>query len=168
MIALIGAHGTGKSTVLNELKKINNDYYITDGFGRPLKELEDLLNLTPREKQLIVNTITKHRWDNDVVADRLICTRSIIDEWVYAKIFGFDDLLEERKEIFRNSDYKKSKYFYIPIEFELEDDGIRYPQKELQIKCDELMKQWIKEFDLEVVTLTGTVQERLTTLINNL
>jgi predicted ATPase len=168
MIALIGAHGTGKSTILNELKKVTSDYYITDGFGRPLKEAGESLNLSPRDIQVIVNTITKHRWNNDVVQDKLICTRSIIDEWVYSKIFGFDEFLEERKEIFRNSDYTKSKYFYIPIEFPLEEDGVRYSGIDLQRQCDELMRQWIKEFNLEVVILTGTVKERLTTLINNI
>lgn len=168
MIALIGAHGTGKSTILNELKKITNDYYITDGFGRPLKEISDLLQLTPRETQIIVNTITKHRWENDVISDKLICTRSVIDEWVYAKLFGFDDMLECRKEIFRNSDYTKSKYFYIPIEFPLEEDGVRYSGVELQQKCDELMRQWIEEFNLDVVTLTGTVEQRVETLLKHI
>ena len=168
MICLVGAHGTGKSTLLNELKKVTNNYYITDGFGRPLNEIKNLLNLDNRDIQIIVNTITKHRWENDVVSDKLICTRSIIDEWVYAKIFGYEDLLEERKEIFRNSNYTKSKYFYIPIEFPLEEDGIRYSGIELQKQCDELMQQWIKEFNLDVVILTGTVEQRLETLLNNI
>lgn len=169
MIALVGAHGTGKSTVLNELKKVVGDqYYITDGFGRPLKEIGDKLNLSGREIQVIVNTITKHRWDNDVVSDRLICTRSIIDEWVYAKLFGLDDMLEDRIEIFKNSDYHKTKWFYIPIEFPLEEDGVRYSGVDLQKKCDELMRQWIEMFNLDVVTLTGTVEQRVETLLKHL
>lgn len=169
MVALIGSHGVGKSTLLNAMKKVvGNEYYITDGFGRPLKEIKDELNLTPREIQIIMNTITKHRWENDVVSDKLVCTRSIVDEWVYAKLFGLDDMLEDRIEIFKNSNYTKTKWFYIPIEFPLEEDGVRYAGTKLQKECDELMREWIKMFNLDVITLTGTIEQRLQTLLKHL
>lgn len=168
MVVLIGAHGTGKSTLLNELKKYRKDLYVSDGWGRPIKEAGKILGLSNKEEQIIINTITKHRWNNDVSQSNFVCTRSIIDEWVYSTLMGHDDLLESRKEIFAKSDYKSVKYFYIPIEFDLEEDGVRYSGKEFQQRCDALMKDWIKEFDLDVVILTGTVEERLHKLLINL
>lgn len=168
MVVLIGAHGTGKSTLLNELKEYRKDLYVSDGWGRPIKEAGKELGLTNKQEQIIINTITKHRWNNDVSQTNFVCTRSIIDEWVYSKLMGHDDLLESRKEIFRSSDYKNVKYFYIPIEFALEEDGVRYSGRQFQRDCDKLMLEWIKEFNLDVITLSGTVDERLQKLMFNI
>ena len=77
-------------------------------------------------------------------------------------------MLDDRIEIFENSPYAKSKWFYIPIEFPLEEDGVRYAGTELQKQCDDLMQVWIKSFKMDVVTLTGTVEQRLETLLKHI
>ena len=168
MIILIGSHGTGKTTLLEELEKITNQFVISDGYGRPVREAGDKLGLSQYQRQVIINTLTKHRWNKEIRQKNYVCTRSIIDEWVYCKAFGHDDLLEERKQIFRDSNFGANKYFYIPVEFPLEEDGIRYSGAALQKQCDDLMVEWIKEFNLEVVELRGSVEERLQTLLKHI
>lgn len=168
MICLIGAHGTGKSTLLNALQKARPDIYCSDGWGRPVKEVGKKLGLNQREEQIIINTIQSHKWRRDVIQSNFACTRSIIDEWVYCKLFNMDDLAVDRKEIFLDSEWQKGKYFYIPIEFSLEEDGVRYGGENLQKRCDELMLEWIREFNIPIITLTGTVEERLTTLLKHI
>lgn len=168
MIILIGAHGTGKSSLLEALKLARPDIYCSDGWGRPIKDAGKQLGLTQWEEQLIINTLQNHKWKSDVVQSNFACTRSIIDEWVYCKLFDMDDLASDRKDIFRDSDYSKAKFFYIPIEFSLKKDGVRYDGKELQKRCDELMLEWINEFSLPIITLTGSVENRLQTLLKNI
>tara|TARA_R110000744_G_scaffold19900_3_gene52295 strand:+ start:4266 stop:4772 length:507 start_codon:yes stop_codon:yes gene_type:complete len=168
MIVLIGSHGTGKSTLLEALKIARPDIYCSDGVGRPIKDAGKQLGLTQHQEQFIINTLQKHKWRTDVVQSNFACTRSIIDEWVYCTIFGMDDLAADRKDIFRDSDYSKARFFYIPIEFPLEEDGTRYAGDKIQQQCDELMVDWIDEFTLPVTRLTGSVENRLQTLLKHI
>ena len=45
MIALVGAHGTGKTTLLREFCKKNSEFVWSDGTSRPMKQIAATLRL---------------------------------------------------------------------------------------------------------------------------
>lgn len=168
MIALIGSHGTGKSTLLKALKTTLPQFYITDGVSRPVQEVGTLCGLNRKSKQAVMNHITEWIWNNSIDQSNYISTRSIIDAIVYSEAQGWFDLADKAREIFEASDYHKVKYAYIPIEFELEDDGVRFTDVEFQKDIDQRMLKFIEQYNLDITELRGSVDNRVQDFIFNL
>jgi nicotinamide riboside kinase len=51
--------------------------------------------------------------------------------------------------------------FYIPIEFPLEKDGVRFEDDEYQKIIDLQIIKYLKRYKIPYITLTGTLEERL-------
>ena len=73
------------------------------------------------------------------------------------------DLADDMENWIRTSGMlnENVNYFYIPIEFELEDDGVRFVDFELQKKVDEELKKSIEKYNIKTTKLTGSVEERI-------
>jgi hypothetical protein len=74
-----------------------------------------------------------------------------------------EDLADEMENWIRTSGMlnENVNYFYLPIEFELEDDGVRFVDVELQKKVDEELQKSIKKYNIKVTKLTGSVEDRI-------
>jgi len=170
MIALIGTHGVGKTTLLEALSKIKPDLIVTDGTSRVVRNFNEEIGgkLSDRDQQLLINRISDSQWDNQIKTDNLFTTRTPLDHYAYSSALHMYDYAGERKSLFVDSDYNKVKFFYIPIEFELEDDGVRYTDKEFQKQIDKILVSLIEELDISVIKLTGSVDDRLETLLKNI
>ncbi len=170
MIALIGTHGTGKTTLLMELAKVRPDLIMVDGDSRPVRRFNKEVNnlLTAKEEQLLINRLSDVRWPIDTQIDNLCCTRTPLDHYAYSHALGWDNYAGERIELFRRTDRSKVKFFYLPIEFKLEDDGIRYSDLGFQITVDNYLKDMAAYFNLTPITLSGTVEQRLAIMLENI
>lgn len=170
MIALIGSHGTGKTTLLEAFKRVRPEYVVTDGSSRLVRRFNDEIGtkLSKRDEQLLINRISDVQWPNEVGAELLIQTRTPLDHYAYSKALGYDDYAEERLELFKGSNHRAVKFFYIPIEFEPADDGVRYLGREFQEEIDESLKKLISAFDIPAITLTGSVENRLQKLLKHI
>lgn len=167
MIALIGSHGTGKTTLLKYFKKAMPEYIVTDGSSRMVRSFNNEIEnkLSPKEEQLLINRISDTQWPHEIRFKKTIQTRTPLDHYAYSLALGYNDYARERLELFKGSNYKSVTYFYIPVEFDLVDDGIRYTSPKFQEKIDSILRSLIEELDIPIVTLTGSVQERLSTLL---
>ena len=58
MKILLGSHGTGKTTLLKEVASKFPDYYVTDGFSRPVLKISKLLELSNAEMQYAINELS--------------------------------------------------------------------------------------------------------------
>ena len=160
MYILLGSHGTGKSTLLNYLKTQRKDYYTTDGFSRPIRKVFQKQS-NPILEQNVINELTEWAFLNYLTHDKVITTRSVLDIFLYNKHL-FNNINPYYLNIFLKNVNKVNKVFYIPIEFDLEDDGVRM-NKNLQIKIDNEIQLLIQEyFELrsKIVILNGSVEER--------
>lgn len=167
---LVGAHGVGKTTLLNQLRLRNRKFFITDGFSRPVKQaLVDNPNSGVLE-QRILNELTLWGW-NTYLGQNVISGRSLIDSLVYTRYYwgekGWIGELD-RLERFFDKTKEKVKYFYIPIEFDLEDDGVRYVNQTDQKNIDRELQLFLKEKDLTFTIVKGTVEQRIEILNENL
>ena len=159
----IGSHGTGKTTLCKALKKLDSSIAIRDGVSRPVKIARDKTGMTPRQEQAVINELTKFYWEYNKDFNNIFLARSPLDVEVYSRVFGMTDLADDMENWIRTSGMlnENVNYFYIPIEFELEDDGVRFVDFELQKKVDEELKKSIEKYNIKTTKLTGSVEERI-------
>jgi predicted ATPase len=162
MKILIGSHGTGKTTLLKEVSTRFPDYYVTDGFSRPVLKIGKMLELSNDEKQYAINELSAWAYQNYLTHKNVISTRSLVDCIIYSKILAPEVNIDEIKALFETTKDQVEYFFYIPIEFDFVDDPDRL-SAELQVKIDGIIQKFIKTYipAEKVVTLTGTVEERL-------
>lgn len=172
MKILLGAHGTGKSTLLKEVRKELPSYYITDGFSRPVTKLGSLLGFSNLTKQTILNELTLWAYENHLNQKNIISTRSIVDCIIYSQILTPELDLEQLITCFETTKHKVEYFFYIPVEFPFVADELRTSDEweELQVKIDQEIRSFITTHipREKVVTIRGTVDERVDRIINYL
>lgn len=160
MYILLGAHGTGKSSLLEAFKGFGSEFYVTDGFSRPVKVIKEELGLDKNQEQIMINELTCHAFES-YIGQNVISTRSPIDAIIYSEYYTPVIDTHWIQEIFDKNKGFIDGIFYIPIEFDIKDDGVRFTNNEDQKNIDLMMQKFIKDESLEVITLTGTVEERV-------
>lgn len=147
-IALIGTHGTGKTTLALELtaglKKLGmNAGFLGELAGKcplPINE-----NTTREAQEWIIYNQNVKEIEGSALYNPLVCDRSIIDGYVYYNYkFGKDELLESivKKKI-KEYDF----LFRIKINPDyLKEDGVRSVnpkfQKDIDKRCDYLLEKF--------------------------
>lgn len=166
---LTGTHSTGKSTLLEALKEDYPNHYfnisstreVTSKQERKLEEVTEetqnkiLSGIEAREKELV--EIEK---EQDIIMDR-----SFIDFAAYTLVFGKQGKISKEfaEEIVlgckRRINSMYDHIFYLPIEFDLVDDGVRSTDESLRVEVDNAI-QAILDGASNVTKLTGSVDER--------
>lgn len=162
MKILLGSHGTGKTTLLKAVSEKYPDYYVTDGFSRPVFKISRLLDFSEQEKQVVINELSMWAYQNYLNHKNVISTRSIIDCIIYTQIINPDMDVSEMLELFESTKNQVEKFFYIPIEFGFVHDPDRL-NEELQHKIDILFREFMINHipKDKVVIIKGSVEERL-------
>lgn len=165
MKILLGSHGVGKSTLLKAVQEKYPDYYVTDGFSRPVYKISRMLDFSETEKQVVINELSAWAYQNYLTHTNVISTRSIIDCIIYSQILHPKMDLTEMIELFDATKDQVEYFFYIPIEFGFIYDPDRL-NEELQKKVDFFFQDFITNHVPadKLVTITGTVEERLETI----
>ena len=158
-VAIIGAAGVGKTTLLNNLfqdNKVIQSYSKIDevvrilcaerGYFSPydIPELElHQFRLDVLDRQLLL--------ENE--ADKFVVDRSTLDAWAYFMRWSWNTCTVELAESFYEKAYAQAwKYdllVYIPIMFPAEDDGFRWTNPTYHRQIDRLLKSIIKDWGLE-------------------
>lgn len=162
MKILLGSHGVGKSTLLKAVQEKYPDYYVTDGFSRPVYKISRMLDFSETEKQVVINELSAWAYQNYLSHRNVISTRSIIDCIIYSQILHPNMKLKEMIELFNATKDQVEYFFYIPIEFGFIYDPDRL-NEELQKKVDFLFQDFIATNipGDKLITIQGTVEERL-------
>lgn len=183
-IILVGAHGTGKTTLankLNELLGITVVESVSREFHKDMKYLEDAGILDGRVSKVAKTSALQNvmcsmsrwdymRWIN--VDEAIIMTRCPLDTIAYAGADANvrDDIYIQNLNILKESQefmdsLKSSLFVYLPIEFGIENDGTRPMDKMFQKKVDACMRNLMYEFQITPLVVTGTVKERVEQII---
>lgn len=173
---LLGAHGTGKSTLIDAIKEINPDYPVMETMSRPLsKGLKEAgIQVNDRQKQIIFNELTLDYHNNIHKLKEGLSSRSLIDLILYNKFTSPDVDMTIYKDAWERDCSQIGFIFVVPIEFPLVADGVRNGifadpgmQKEYEVDALLFIQNEIKEGRLykeQVVYLGGTVEERINDL----
>lgn len=166
MKCFLAAHGTGKTTLTKEIVKVKKDIYVTDAFSRPIKKASARTGLS--ELQIQVLNFELMIWaQENYYNQNVLTTRSLFDSIIFARLLTPElPILSEIEDIVRRDKGKIESIFYLPIEFPLVDDGIRYGS-ELQRLYDNEIHNLVREFDLydKMYTISGSLEKRLSQIL---
>lgn len=171
----VGASGTGKTTLIN---------FINANFNVSAKEVSarPYLPTTGSYDQTLtddIQAVIVHSRTIEVLADLLkmqdyrtkipfIYSRSPIDNLAYQQVLKKGEFMDKtvRKEIEAVKDH--ATFFYLPIEFPLAtNDEVRGLNEVVRINTDNCIINILKEYNIDYITLSGTVEERTIILSNH-
>lgn len=177
---LLGAHGTGKSTLIDRIKEINPNYPVMETMSRPLaKGLKEAgIPVDERQRQIVFNELTLDYHNNVHKLENALSSRSLIDLILYNKFVSPDINMDIYKQVWEKDFEQIGKIFIVPIEFPLVSDSVRngmfadpFMQKEyetdsLNFILNELIEGRVDKS--QIVFLRGTVEERIRVLQKHL
>lgn len=164
VFCLVGASGVGKSSILDYVKN-NFNIDVREVSARPfLPAHTDYVNSLDEHSQVL---ITQNRFVSFIEPliknESVFFSRSPIDSLAYEMVLDkapyIVNLLKRQIEITQD----KIQYLYIPIEFEMKDEGdvVRGTNDEVQAKTDEAIRAIFCTFpDIGVVDVYGSLEDR--------
>jgi hypothetical protein len=168
-LTLTGTHGTGKTTILEECKKIlPSQYYFSTNITRRLIELGVPINESGEDntQRTIMSIHLKNLQRFDFIADR-----SVLDCFVYTwHLFDHNkvsaDVYKEQLALIQDRVFEQyDAIFYLKPEFELHNDGVRSVSEDFHSDIAERFEYVIKQFKIPVYRLTGSVYDRMQQLM---
>tara|TARA_R100000008_G_C3568005_1_gene160291 strand:- start:625 stop:1152 length:528 start_codon:yes stop_codon:yes gene_type:complete len=165
-IAFTGAQSTGKTTLLNELKKDRDiilQYDFRDEITRRMQKKGLAINESGNDitQLLIMNSHIKNSLIDNVIMDRCALDGLVYTDWMYDKKKVSHWVREYAEHVFNLLIDKYDHIFYLVPEFSLEDDGIRSTNLQFRDDIVDLFDHYIKEYKIPVTKLTGSVEQRL-------
>lgn len=163
-IILTGAQGTGKTTLMNALAadgtktlSIAREQAINAGWSSVTGTTQDYQKIL---FQTLFKAVSSKR---SYVSDRgLTCVAAYTFD---GAIKGTITKQTADKQYLKLQKFHRENpdilLVYVPIEFELEDDGVRNTDKEYQAQIDFFIKNLLDTAGLKYITVTGTVEERV-------
>ena len=164
-ISLSGAQCTGKSTLMKALREEFPDNYVFfDEVVRKLVKEEGIKINKDFDFDSQHSIMTKHIKNMDRI--NFVTDRGLLDSFVYA-YYGHEEGKFSKNDfrifefLFTTFIREYDHIFYLPIEFELEDDGFRSIDNEFRNKIDKLFKELLEKYNVEHTILEGNVKERI-------
>ena len=153
-IGICGSHWVWKTTLLdniwhqNKIKEVARDL---------MKRLWNPKDMNKQDKAKFQCNLIYEQIKAELVKDNFLSDRTLIDVLAYTRwLKWYRELKKVVKEYFKEFPY--DYIFYIPIEFELEDDWVRFTNNQKLI--DDNIKFLLKDLKLDYITISWTVKER--------
>lgn len=165
-IGVSGASGVGKTTVVKEVaSEVSRGYEVllSQDVARSLAGRGVRINTESQtDDYLAFLTLRLH----DLLylrSDLVIFDRTLLDVLVFMKLNGHAQgwLKALTSELVQWQMNELSLYFYIPIEFEAEQDGIRIVDPDVNRQVDRITLDLLREYRPDFITLTGSIPERV-------
>ena len=169
-IILTGAQGTGKTTLMNALAA---DGTRTISHIRKFAAEQDIDISTASEygqKEFFKSLKKELSSKRNYISDRgLTCVAAYTFDKAIAGDISKKVADKQYMDIVKfHTENPDILLVYVPIEFEIEDDGTRSIDPEFQAKIDFLIKNILDTSGIKYITVTGTVEERLAQIEANL
>lgn len=172
-IGFIGADGTGKTTLVNDLKRLNPkiDIRYSHELARKVIARGYPLGKDASPESFLV--LMRDHLDAlyNMCRNRVpfISGRTLLDPLCYARVNKTlprpavsDNLIALMYKIWLLEQEYYATYLYFPIQFDkIEDDGVRVVDRNYQMKIDREFQQLIENNDIPVTTIIGSRNERV-------
>jgi nicotinamide riboside kinase len=174
-VTFVGAHGTGKTTLVNALAErietLGIKCSVTPEVPRIICESAEDATYFRRGKnslsKQILLLVGQPIYEVAAIngASILLCDRAILDHWAYTRHLFMKELKEQEalsplSNLIAKHCQSYDFIFYVPIEFAPLDDGTREGDQDFQKAIDQEIRELLKTFGLTYHTISGTVPER--------
>jgi nicotinamide riboside kinase len=166
-IAIVGAQGTGKTTLLNKIKEsgiLDDSYVFMDEIVRSLVRKKNIkINEEgDYESQLLI--LQTHQ-ANALNHSHMVTDRSCVDAEAYAlynhsKGYFTEEEMNEFEEIFLSTLVLYDKVFFLPVEFDIVSDNFRSTDKSFQKNISDIMEGLLEACSIDFIKLKGGVDGR--------
>lgn len=167
-VAFSGAQSTGKTTLLNALRKSADfkDCKFWDEITRQIKEQGFEINEQGTDAtQLKIMQEHKRRVTVEdsglVIFDRCSLDGLVYTQYLYNKGQLTKETLDEATRVFEETISSWDAIFFLRPEFEIVDDGVRSVNVEFHRNIVFLFNHFIEKYNLQVIQLTGSVEDRV-------
>ena len=163
-IWITGSHSCWKTTLLNELKKEywNKFNYIEEIAREVIKDLWKPQDMEWVDRWIFQYIIMMKQIIKEMELDNFISDRTVFDALVYSinNSGSFYEKIENKfQEHIKNKVY--DIIFYVPIEFDLVDDWIRFEDKEYREFIDKEILKQLKKYNIDYITITWSIEDRV-------
>lgn len=174
VISFTGAQSTGKSTLLSKLQTEERfrKFNFVPEITRSLKTKYKLdINESGDEFTQLI-TVNSHLYnyldfkDKNVILDRCILDGMIYTMYQYQMKKIPIEIYNYSEYLFKKLINKVDIIFYTEPDIPLVDDGERSSNKEFRDTIINLFEEAIDHFKINVIRLSGTVEQRLETIYN--
>lgn len=168
-ICFVGSHGTGKSTLCEELTKdLPRVHYIKEIARGEIKRIGKLpYKMDDQERFKFQKRLLELQLIAESQNQSFMSDRGIMDILAYSyDLPQYDFLLDMAKQA--NIAKRYDLVFYIPIEFPVEVDGQRSGDVEYQKQIDNNLLQVLDDLNIISYKITGTVEQRKKSVLNML
>ena len=170
-VAFSGAQSTGKTTLLNALRSSADfkDSKFWDEITGQIKEQGFEINEQGTDAtQLKIMQEHKRRVQADdadnsglVIFDRCSLDGLVYTQYLYNKGQVSKETLDEATRVFEETISSWDAIFFLRPEFEIVDDGVRSVNVEFHRNIVFLFDHFIEKYNLQVIQLTGSVEDRV-------
>lgn len=170
-IAIAGSHGVGKTTLAFALADSfeHQKVVVNSQIARTL-----IKNGYPLGKEAATGSYIRYIIEQ-LQAERtvegcsvFISDRTLLDPLAYAivnkKYIGSsvpDSMIELLKAVWLLEAQQYDLYVFVPIEFDMQPDGIRPEGEDYRHKLDEQIRSLLDEYKVGYIKVSGTVKERV-------
>lgn len=165
-IGISGAQSVGKTTLMNAMRSEHKfkRWRVCDEVTRRVSSYG--LPINENGNDLTQRLIMQEHIANVFMYDKFIADRTALDGYVYTKwLYSHGKVksstLQTVREIFKKVQPYYDIQFYIRPEFEVENDGVRSINLEFRDEIVKLFDLTIKDYELPVHVITGSVRERI-------
>ena len=170
-IVITGAQGTGKTTLMNALAKdgiktlsIARESAIASGWSPERGSTEEYQKALFKALHKAISSKKSYISDRGLSCVAAYTSGACLEGFIPKKV-AENQIIKLSKFHNENPDVL---VVYVPIEFDLEEDGVRDTNAVVQSKIDFLIKNILDTAGVNYITVTGSVEDRVKQIENAL
>lgn len=183
-VALVGAHGTGKTTLSKALvQRLSSSGLRVARLPEAPREIcghagepeffRRGKNTPLRQSLILLVHLMQEFYAQFEGVDIVLSDRSLLDHWTYTiHLFEESWAQEGVRNLYESFIIEYCRQydilFFLPVEFAVVDDGTREGDQEFQGDIQNAMLKFIGEHQLEAVVVRGSIEERTESCFNHL
>lgn len=171
-IAIAGSHGVGKTTLVFSLADSlkHQKVVVSNQIARTLIKNGYPLGKAATTESYIQYIISQLKAEQiSMEYDVFISDRTLLDPLAYAIVNKEyaesnvpDNIIDLLRAVWSMELQQYDLYVFVPIEFDMQSDGVRPEGKDYQEKISEQIRLLLDEHQVDYITVSGTPNERTT------